>query len=93
MLLAQQSLDQFGLGEVARVGNLDKVHAVRSDRDLPDLHLTDGAFLDQIGADLGLRRVGEPDDDPLDAGPVGREVDVGLRRVGGGMGVGVVDRA
>src|ERR1700679_2735777 len=59
-----------------------------SDRDFLDL-----AVVDQIRAHLGLRGGGEPDDQPLDPGPVRGEVDVGLRWIGRGAGVRVVDGA
>ena len=51
----------------------------------PDLRAT-------IGGHLRLL-LGEAHDHPLETRPVDSEVDVGLRRVGRGVGVGVVDRA
>ena len=51
------------------------------------------AVVDQVAAHLGLVAAREADDQPLDAGPAGGEVDVGLRRVGRRARVRVVDRA
>src|SRR3954468_11216981 len=58
------------------------------------LDLRDAAVLDAEAADVGVGRVApHADDEPLDAGPAGGEVDVGLRRIRLGPGVRVVDRA
>src|SRR5207248_3472014 len=66
---------------------------LRSCRRLRDRDLVHAAVGDQVGARLRPSVAGQAEDDPLDPGPVGREVDVRLRRVRGGAGVRVIDRA
>src|SRR5215207_5093737 len=76
---------------VAHCGQTSRSSVI--DLDL-DLELLDRAVLDAIGAHGGLLAVaGHADDEPLDARPAAREVDVGLRGIGLRAGVRVVDGA
>src|SRR5690349_7608017 len=58
-----------------------------------DLDLLDDAVVDAVGADGRLAVGAQPDDQPLDAGPAGGEVDVRLRGVWLRARMRMVDRA